>query len=98
MRNCYEVTDIDGRIRRISITARTKNLAEELYEIATEFHSVENRVRHIKDAAREFAKHGKFSLYLDIVNFPLSNQEKAYELLRSDGFTIKDNYLRWGKE
>jgi len=94
----YEVTNEDGRIRRISTAARTKNLAEELYEIAAEFHSVENQVRHIKDEAREAAREGQFSLYLEIEDFSPSDQEKAYELLRSDGFTIKDNYLRWGKE
>jgi len=98
VKNYYEVTDIDGRNRGISTAARTKNLAEELYEKAAKVHSIENQVGYIKVAARRAAREGKFSLYLDIVNFPLSNQEKAYELLRSDGFTIKDNYLRWGKE
>jgi len=94
----FEVTGEDGKIRRISTTAIKKPFAEELYEIATAVISTETQVRHIKNEARDAAKHGQFSLYLGSPEFPLTDQEKAYELLRSDGFTIKDNYLRWGKE
>lgn len=96
--NLMDYTHGKNLVRKVPPVAAPPTLAEELYEKAAKVHSIENQVGYIKVAARRAAREGKFSLYLDIVNFPLSNQEKAYELLRSDGFTIKDNYLRWGKE